>query len=142
MTRKPVLVGAALVLFLAGCGGSSSGDGAANASGSGSGATTVAPVPNASSPTADPNSCAVPQKVTDAATDSHITKVSVDGGCHQVSIETSLTSGAGGVARKICDDMAKVAYDDNLSSITVSGSDKHELAAGQQGMDSCIGQPG
>jgi len=142
MILKPVYVGAALVLLLAGCGGSNGTDGTTSASGSGAGATTAAATaePSATADAAD--GCDVSQAVKDQATDSHITKVQVIGGCSQVSLETTLTSGAGGTARKICDAVAKVAYVGNVSSVSVDGSDGHELAAGEKGMGSCIGQPG
>jgi PleD family two-component response regulator len=43
----------------------------------------------------------------------------VIGGCPEVSLETTLTRGAGGTARAICDAVAKVAYVDNVSSVSV-----------------------
>jgi hypothetical protein len=146
MTFRPIYLGAAVLLtLLTGCGGS---DGASSTAGAVStslnpGATTASadatPVVTASaSGQAD---CDAASTVQEHVKDSHITKITVDGGCSQVSIETTLTSGANGTARKICDSAAEVAYVGNLSSVTVVGPDGHELAAGQKGMGSCIGQP-
>jgi hypothetical protein len=102
----------------------------------------VAPAGEPSSTADSTDGCEVSQAVKDRATDSHITRVNVIGGCTQLSVETTLTSGAGGTAIKICEALIKVAYVGNVSSVSVDGSDRHELAAGEKGIDGCIGQPG
>jgi hypothetical protein len=66
--------------------------------------------------------------------------VSIIGGCHEASIDTSLAPGMASVsaALTICDAAAKVAYAQGLLSVTVSGTDGHELAAGLRDSQ-CIG---
>ena len=61
-------------------------------------------------------------------------KIQVIGGCHEVSIETSLGADAKAAGQKLCDAAAKVAYNDQISSVSVDGADGHELAAGIKGM--------
>jgi len=71
---------------------------------------------------------------------SAIARIEVIGGCHMLSITTTLapTDIKGGVA--ICDKAAEVAYDTGLSGITVTAANAKELAAGLQSM-TCIGEP-
>jgi hypothetical protein len=136
-TRTIVTVAGAagLAFALTACGGgSSSGSGATGGTGSGTGS---AATPGPASTTPDCGST----PVQDAVHDSHITKVQVIGGCTQVSVETSLTRADVATATTICEDAVKVAYVGNVSSVTVTGADKHELAAGEKGMDGCIGEP-
>jgi hypothetical protein len=69
-----------------------------------------------------------------------VVSVTIIGGCHQASIETSLaaTDVTGGLA--ICDGAAEVAYTDGVSSISVSAKDGKELAIGIKDSP-CIGEP-
>jgi hypothetical protein len=97
--------------------------------------TTAAAAPT----TADDQGCGgdAVDTVKKAVTSDAVKKIQVIGGCHEVSIETSLGPDAKADGEKLCDAAAKVAYDDQISSITVSGADGHELAAGIKGMP-CI----
>jgi hypothetical protein len=71
----------------------------------------------------------------------NVVKVEIIGGCHQASIETSLTGKADvPVALDICDAAALVGYVDGVSSITVTAVDGTELAAGLKDSP-CIGEP-
>lgn len=72
-----------------------------------------------------------------AVTSSAVTKIQIIGGCSQVSIETSLAPTAKADGVKICDEAAKVAYTGDVVSISVGGSDGHELSAGFKG-NGCI----
>jgi hypothetical protein len=66
--------------------------------------------------------------------------VKIIGGCHEADIETQLTKADAIIALHLCDKAAEVGYEDGVSSITVTGADGHELAAGVLGTD-CIGEP-
>jgi hypothetical protein len=71
-----------------------------------------------------------------------VTSVMVIGGCHQVSVETSLPSSDplspdSTKAMAICKAASKVGYVDGVNSVSVDWADHHEAAAGQEGM-SCI----
>lgn len=68
-----------------------------------------------------------------------ITSVTTEGGCHDALIITKL--GAADVAKglEICDAAAEVAYDGDISSITVLAADSTELSIGIKGQD-CIGE--
>ena len=69
-----------------------------------------------------------------------VLKVSVEGGCHDALIETSLGSGDALEGRKICDLAAQVAYDaGDISSITVVAADSTELSIAIKGQD-CIAE--
>ena len=143
MTGRRISLCAALILLLAGCGGTSSA-GSTGTAGAAAPATTAGVAATTTEAATAEADCDAAKTVQDAVHDSHITKISVDGGCSQVAIETSLVNGAAGsgaAARKICEAAAKVAYVGNLSSVTVTATDKHELAAGEKGIEGCIGAP-
>jgi hypothetical protein len=64
-----------------------------------------------------------------------VTKVQTIAACHEVDIQTSLPSGVLGSpsatkGAEICEAAAAVAYQGDVSSITVSATDGHEIAAG------------
>jgi hypothetical protein len=71
-----------------------------------------------------------------------VTNVLVIGGCHEVSVETSLPSSDpltpnSSRAVAICNAASKVAYVDGVDSLSVDWADHHEAAAAQKGMP-CI----
>jgi hypothetical protein len=71
-----------------------------------------------------------------------VTKVQTIAACHEVDIQTNLASGVLGSPNAtkgtaICEAAAKVAYQGDVSGITVSDVDGHELAAGLKTAD-CI----
>jgi hypothetical protein len=69
-----------------------------------------------------------------------VLKVSVEGGCHDALIETSLDADAALEGRKICDLAALVAYDaGDILSITVVAADQTELSIAIKGQD-CIAE--
>jgi len=64
-----------------------------------------------------------------------VTKVDTIAACHEVDIQTNLPGGVLGSpsatkGTEICDAAAMVAYQGDVSSITVTATDGHELAAG------------
>lgn len=69
-----------------------------------------------------------------------VTSITVIGGCHQLSIETSLdtTDVKGGLA--ICDKAAEVAYTGGINAITVDAANGRELATGLDQL-TCLGEP-
>lgn len=72
-------------------------------------------------------------------TSTAITKVTVDGGCHEINIATSLGKDvAAGLA--ICDSAAEVAYTGKILSLRVESATNVELAIGAKGSQ-CIGEP-
>jgi hypothetical protein len=71
-----------------------------------------------------------------------VTKVHMIAACHEVDIRTNLSSGVLGSpsatkGTDICEAAAKAAYQDDVSSITVTAADGHEIAAGLKSAD-CI----
>ncbi len=70
-----------------------------------------------------------------------IVSVTADGGCHDVTIVTSLADTDASTALAICDSAAEVAYvAGDLSSITVLAASSRELSIGVKGQQ-CIGEP-
>ena len=69
-----------------------------------------------------------------------ITSVTTEGGCHDALIITKLTAADVAKGLEICDAAAEVAYDGDISSITVLAADSTELSIGIKGQD-CIGEP-
>lgn len=140
-SARVVVLAASVALALAACGGGSSPAGTAAAPAT---SVTLGDSPSASATTssdAGGAGCAGAAPVEDAVTAlPGVTKVQIIGGCHQASIETSLAPGIASftAALAICDAAAKAAYDNGLSSVSVDGSDGHELAAGINGAP-CIG---
>lgn len=132
-----VLVGA---LALAGCGGSAG----TPAPGTAAPEATAAATAPAGAASSDPGtgSCgaATAALVEKTLTSPAIVRVSVDGGCHDAWIETTLDKSTVREALAICDAAARIAYGDEISSITVTGNDEVELSIGIKGQD-CIGEP-
>jgi len=145
---EPRLAGAAFVLIgalaLAGCGGSAATPAPAT------------PAPEATAPATAPAGEASTDPGSGAGTGSCgaetaalvqkqlanpvIVRVSVEGGCHDAWIETTLDKSTVGDALAICDAAARIAYGDEISSITVTGKDEVELSIGIKGQD-CIDEP-
>jgi len=69
-----------------------------------------------------------------------VTAVQVIGGCHEADVKTNLAPGLASTAKAlaICDSAAAAAYANGLLSVTVEGTDGHELAAGLKDSH-CIG---
>jgi hypothetical protein len=85
---------------------------------------------------------AVARVTTAVASFAAVTKVHTIAACHEVDIVTNLPGGVLGspsatTGAAICDAAAKVAYQGDVSSITVTAVDGHEIAAGLKDM-SCI----
>lgn len=68
-----------------------------------------------------------------------IVSVTTQGGCHDALIETTLGPDDALKGRDICDLAAEVAYDGDISSITVLAADTTELSIGIKGQD-CIAE--
>ncbi len=68
-----------------------------------------------------------------------ITSVTTEGGCHDALIITKLAAADVAKGLEICDAAAEVAYDGDISSITVLAADSTELSIGIKGQD-CIGE--
>ncbi len=135
-----LLVGA---LALAGCGGSVATAAPATAGPEASSAPT-APTDAAST---DPGSGAgsdcggeTAALVQKGLTSPAVIRVSVEGGCHDAWVETTLDKSTVGEALTICDAASRIAYGPDISSITVTGKEDVELAIGIMGQD-CIGEP-
>ncbi|CAN5453743.1 hypothetical protein BH10ACT8_BH10ACT8_32770 [soil metagenome] len=95
-------------------------------------------------PTTSGDDCggAVARVTTAVASFAAVTKVHTIAACHEVDIVTNLPGGVLGspsatTGAAICDAAAKVAYQGDVSSITVTAVDGHEIAAGLKDM-SCI----
>ncbi len=128
----------AVVIALAACGSSSTSSktttSAAGASSAGSSAASSAPASAASS-SGDDCGGAVARVTTAVASFPQVTKVQTIAACHEVDIQTNLPSGVLGspsatTGAQICEAAATVAYQGDVSSITVSATDGHEIAAG------------
>jgi hypothetical protein len=134
--RLAVAAAAVAAFSLAACGGSSSSSAGAPAAAAATAVDRPSPDSSAGSGSDD---CAAgaADAVKKAVTSSAVTKIQVIGGCSQVSIETSLPPTAKADGVKICDEAAKVAYTGDVVSISVGGSDGHELSAGFKG-NGCI----
>lgn len=74
------------------------------------------------------------------ATRTDILSVTTEGGCHDALIITKLAAADVAKALEICGAAAEVAYDGDISSITVLAADSTELSIGIKGQD-CIGEP-
>jgi hypothetical protein len=133
MTSKIAAAAAAAVaaLSLTACGSKSGDDPAVGAPAE----TTAAAGPATSSAAGDDNGCGTDalDAVKRAVTSTAVQKIQVIGGCSMVSIETSLDPTARDAGMKICQDAAKVAYSGSVMSVSVDGTDGHELAAGIKG---------
>lgn len=66
--------------------------------------------------------------------------MTTEGGCHDALITTTLAATDVAKALAICDSAAEIAYDGDISSITVLAADSTELSIGIKGQD-CIGEP-
>ena len=132
-------------LLLAGCGGSTAAA-TATAATTTPDATTAPAASDAATDAAasDANAggcgAAAVTAITNGLPKDNPVKVKIIGGCHQASLETSFTKADVITALHLCDAAAQVGYVDGVSSITVTGADGHELAAGLVGTD-CIGEP-
>lgn len=72
---------------------------------------------------------------------SDIASITIDGGCHDVTISTSLADSDWKTGLAICDSAATVAYAaGDLSSITVLAASSRELSIGIKDQP-CIGEP-
>jgi hypothetical protein len=125
----------ALVVALAGCG---SGSGSSTVPTSR--ATTTAPSASTSASSGEDCGGVVGQVKTAVAAYPEITKVQTIAGCTEVDIDTNLPSGVLGSpsatrGSEICEAAAKVAYQGDVSSITVTATDGHEIAAGLKSAD-------
>jgi hypothetical protein len=63
-----------------------------------------------------------------AVTSDKVTQILIIGGCQMVSIRTSLDPDAMADGIKICKEASEVAYTGDIFSVSVDGSDGHELA--------------
>jgi hypothetical protein len=78
---------------------------------------------------------------TQLASRTDIASITIDGGCHDVTISTSLADSDATTGLAICDSAAEVAYKaGDLSSITVLAASSKELSIGIKGQP-CIGEP-
>jgi hypothetical protein len=68
-----------------------------------------------------------------------VVSVTTEGGCHDALIITTLGPGDALKGRDICDAAAEIAYDGDISSITVLATDTTELSIGIKGQD-CIAE--
>jgi hypothetical protein len=144
----PRVIAAVLVLagalVLAGCGGTA----ATNAPASVAPAATQASAAPESEASTDPasggsgGSCgaATAAEVQKQLASPVVVRVSVDGGCHDAWIETTLDKTTVKEALAICDAAALIAYAGDISSVTVTGTDEVELSIGIKGQP-CIGEP-
>ena len=142
----PTVAALIMAAALAAC-SSSAGDAAAPPAVTSASSSTPSSAPSstpASTPSGDGCDSATAAEVS-AALKSYpqVTAVQVNGGCHQVSIQTDLpptdpmTPGSE-KAVAICKAAAKVAYrDETISGVTVAWFDRHEAAAGLKDSD-CI----
>ncbi len=135
-----VLAAAAAIIF-AGCGPAATSAPATNA------ASPAAPVATAAAPSVGTGTgagdCGEATAVVIAqhlASRTDITSVTTEGGCHDALIITTLPATDVAKALEICDAAAEVAYDGDISSITVLAADSTELSIGIKGQD-CIGEP-
>jgi hypothetical protein len=101
-----------------------------------------AAAPQAQTTSGDDCDGAVARVTTAVASFAAVTKVHTIAACHEVDIVTTLPSGVLGspsatTGAAICEAAAKVAYQGDVSSITVTAVDGHEIAAGLKAM-SCI----
>ena len=74
---------------------------------------------------------------------SDVTRISIIGGCHYVSIETTIDGNGfvnAATGRDICDAAGEVAYGDAILGITVTDRAGHERASGARGVP-CDGFP-
>lgn len=69
-----------------------------------------------------------------------IVSVTTQGGCHDALIITKLIATDVERGLEICDAAAEVAYQGDITSITVLAADSTELSIGIKGQD-CIGEP-
>jgi hypothetical protein len=128
-------MGIVTVAGLAGCGSSSKPSVTATTSTANTAApTTTAPV--------DDCGGAVARVTTAVAGFPEVTKVQTIAACHEIDIDTNLPSGVLGspsatTGAAICNAAAQVAYQGDISSITVTADDGHEIAQGLK-TASCI----
>jgi len=79
----------------------------------------------------------VKQQITQA----EIVSITTEGGCHDVTIVTTLAAVDVAKAVAICESAAAIAYPaGDISSVTVTGANDKELSIGVKGQ-SCIGEP-
>ncbi len=70
-----------------------------------------------------------------------IVSITTEGGCHDVTIVTTLAAVDVAKAVAICEAAAAIAYPaGDISSVTVTGANDKELSIGIEGQ-SCIGEP-
>jgi hypothetical protein len=149
MFRAAAVAVAALTVLLVGCGSSTSNAGSATSSAASSTASAAASSGGASSSAVSAGSSTA-SSTTPAGADcggavaritaavssfTEVTKVQMVAACGQASIETSLPPGVLGSASaatglKICNAAAAVAYQGDVTSVSVDSADGHELATG------------
>jgi hypothetical protein len=143
-SRKPRINAAGLAvtiavgIALAGCGGGSSSSKTSASSVTTSAPSSVAPqttVANAGSCGAD-----VATTVKQHLNRPDVVDVRIVGGCHDVTIATSLDATDAATGQAICDSAAEVAYVSAIKSITVLAANNRELSIGQKGQ-SCLAEP-
>ena len=130
-----------VAVALTGCGSSSKSPAASTSSAisasSGGGSTTASNSLSATGSASATDDCGgvVARVKTAVASFTQVTKVDTIAACHEVDIQTNLPSGVLGspsatTGAQICDAAATVAYQGDVSSITVTATDGHEIAAG------------
>lgn len=107
--------------------------------GSDAAATTASSTSTASASPCSPT----PAVIAAAAAFKEVTKVSLIGGCGEISAATTLPPGALGSpsvtrALAICTALTKVGYAGSVYGVTVGGKDGHELAASTKDQRQCI----
>ena len=143
MTSATVAIVGAMVI--AGCGGGGTSTPAQTAAASSAAAPSTAPESSVAAGSAgtgdgtcgEGTAALVKQQITQA----EIVSITTEGGCHDVTIVTTLAAVDVAKAVAICEAAAAIAYPaGDISSVTVTGANDKELSIGIKGQ-SCIGEP-
>jgi hypothetical protein len=129
-------------MVIAGCGGGSAPAPASSAAAPSSVAASI-PAAGSAGTGAGGGTCgeATAALVKKQLTQAGIVSITTEGGCHDVTIVTTLAAADVAQALAICDAAAVIAYPvGDISSITVTGANNKELSIGIKGQP-CIGEP-
>ena len=131
-------------MAIAGCGGGSTPAPAVTASAAApSIAASVAPADGSAGTGTGTGTCgeATAALVKQQLTQAGIVSITTEGGCHDVTIVTTLAATDVAKALAICEAASAIAYPrGDISSVTVTGAGDKELSIGIKGQD-CIGEP-
>ena len=129
-------------IVIAGCGGGGTPASASSAATPSSVAASVPAAGSAGTGTGD-GTCGegTAARIRQQLTQPGIVSITTEGGCHDATIVTTLTTADLAQAVAICEAAAAIGYPaGDISSVTVTGANDKELSIGIKGQ-SCVGEP-